>query len=27
VSVPRDQRDNPVKKVVMKKVYIKKLTK
>jgi cyclophilin family peptidyl-prolyl cis-trans isomerase len=27
VSVPRDPRDNPLKKVVMKKVYIKKLTK
>jgi len=27
VSVPRDQRDNPLKKVVMRKVYIKKLTK
>jgi cyclophilin family peptidyl-prolyl cis-trans isomerase len=27
VNVPRDQRDNPLKKVVMKKVYIKKLTK
>ena len=26
-KVPRDQRDNPLKKVVMKKVYIKKLTK
>jgi cyclophilin family peptidyl-prolyl cis-trans isomerase len=27
VNVPRDQRDNPLKKVVMRKVYIKKLTK
>jgi cyclophilin family peptidyl-prolyl cis-trans isomerase len=27
VNVPRDQRDNPLKKVVMKKVYIKKLAK
>ena len=27
VNVPRDQRDNPLKKVVMKKVYNKKLTK
>jgi len=26
VNVPRDQRDNPLKKVVMRKVYIKKLT-
>ena len=27
VKVPRDKRDNPLKKVIMKKVYIKKLTK
>jgi cyclophilin family peptidyl-prolyl cis-trans isomerase len=27
VKVPRDQRDNPLKKVVMRRVYIKKLTK
>jgi cyclophilin family peptidyl-prolyl cis-trans isomerase len=27
VNVPRDQRDNPLQKVVMRKVYIKKLTK